>query len=142
MKKMITVFIFGFIAGFLALFIWALFQNNRNSFNVGDVKSFNATRAPFDDKWFVYWGGNTASQNAHYGIGVQHCAMDFVGVDINNKCFRTDGLKNEDYFCWGRSIKSIDDGIVSIVVDGIPDCIPSIIEFSRNSYRSHLIVYQ
>ena len=122
----ITLLIFlGFILGFSTLFIWALFQSTEIKIDDKEIKKYSLKRLPFDGKWYVFWGGDKKSDNAHMGFGSQHCAVDFVQVGEDGKTHKNDGASNSDYYCWGKEIKSVFTGTVVISVDGVPDCIPS-----------------
>lgn len=79
---------------------------------------------PFNGEWFVFWGGDTKDLNYHVENKAQQGAFDFVIHGKNNKSFKTDGLENEDYFAFGKEIKSPCNATVVQSVDGIPDNTP------------------
>jgi len=79
---------------------------------------------PFKGEWDVFWGGDTESQNYHVVSKPQKHAFDFVIRDNNGKSFKNSGRINEDYYAFGAEILAPCDGVVILVVDGVPDNIP------------------
>ena len=79
---------------------------------------------PFKDEWTVFWGGDTKELNYHVESQAQKNAFDFLITDNIGKSFRTDGLKNEDYYVFGKEIFAPCDGEVVLVVEGVKDNIP------------------
>jgi hypothetical protein len=79
---------------------------------------------PFKDEWTVFWGGDTKELNYHVESQAQKNAFDFLITDNKGKSFRTDGLKNEDYYVFGKEIFAPCDGEVVLVVEGVKDNIP------------------
>ncbi len=98
-----------------------------NGFNVEPFKedlvkvSQVKYQLPFKEQWFVFWGGDTPEENYHVDYPGQEGAFDFVIVDMENKTFKSDGLKNEDYYAFGKEIYSPCNGEVVMVIDGIHD---------------------
>ena len=76
---------------------------------------------PFQDKWTVTWGGDTAELNYHVESKAQKNAFDFVITDENGKSYKTDGKTNEDYYAFGKELIAPCDGEIVLVVDGIDD---------------------
>lgn len=75
---------------------------------------------PVKDAWFVFWGGNNEFINYHYAYESQRYAYDLV-VMKNGKTYRNQGLRNEDYYAFGKKVAAPADGRVIKVVDGIND---------------------
>lgn len=91
-----------------------------------ESKSMNLQSLPIEDEWQVFWGGSTRKQNHHFDISSQKRAIDLV-ISTDQEGFETyknAGKINEDYYCWKKSLLSVFDGKVMLVVDGIPDNIP------------------
>ncbi len=76
---------------------------------------------PFNDKWYVVWGGDTEKLNYHVISDAQKNAFDFVIIGKEGKSFSNGGSKNEDYYCFGKELFAPCDGVVLMTVDGIKD---------------------
>ncbi|MEL7586949.1 MAG: peptidoglycan DD-metalloendopeptidase family protein [Prolixibacteraceae bacterium] len=81
---------------------------------------------PFNDEWTLVWGGDTKALNYHVENRAQKNAMDFVVTDNTGKSYRTDGLTNEDYYAFGKDIIAPCAGEVVLVVDGVKDNKPGV----------------
>jgi hypothetical protein len=81
---------------------------------------------PFKVRWLVFWGGDTKELNHHHDVPAQRFAFDFLGVDENGKTHRSDGAKNDDYFCFGREIYAPADGVILEAIDGVRDNQPGV----------------
>lgn len=77
---------------------------------------------PFNknEKWTVFWGGDTKEQNYHVGSQSQKNAFDLL-INKEGKNYKTDGQKNEDYYAFGKELLAPCDGEVVLSVDGIKD---------------------
>lgn len=80
-------------------------------------------RFPARGEWFVFWGGDTAEQNAHHNAPAQRYALDMV-IMKSGSTHRGAGQRNEDYYCWNQPLYAPFDGKVTIVVNGVPDNVP------------------
>lgn len=83
-------------------------------------------RLPFDGEWTVVWGGDTKEQNYHVINDAQKHAFDVVITDQKGKSYKTDGKTNEDYYAFGKPLCAPCDAEVVLVVDGIKDNLPGI----------------
>ncbi len=81
---------------------------------------------PFKDEWTVFWGGDTQELNYHVVEKSQKNAFDLVITNEKGKSFKTDGLVNEDYYAFGKELIAPSDGEVVLVVDGIKDNLPGV----------------
>lgn len=81
---------------------------------------------PFRDEWTIIWGGDTKALNYHIENQAQKNAFDFVITDIKGKSYQTDGLINQDYYAFGKDIIAPCAGEVVLVVDGVKDNKPGI----------------
>ena len=93
---------------------------------------------PLKGEWFVFWGGDTATQNYHQDAPNQRFAFDIVKFDANGKSHKGDGRKNEDYYAFGQEIVASADGVVSYVVDGIHDNVPG--EMNRMFVPGNVVI--
>jgi murein DD-endopeptidase MepM/ murein hydrolase activator NlpD len=82
---------------------------------------------PFKDEWTVIWGGDTEALNYHVVSVAQKNAFDIVITDAEGRSFKTDGHTNEDYYDFGRPIFAPCDGEVVLVVDGIKENKPGVL---------------
>jgi peptidase M23-like protein/uncharacterized protein DUF3887 len=98
----------------------------------GTAPSQNLTELwlPFKGSWLVFWGGDTKELNHHHDVAAQKFAFDLLGVNERGETHRSDGTKNEDYFCFGREILAPADGVVVEAIDGVRDNRPG----SMNAY--------
>jgi murein DD-endopeptidase MepM/ murein hydrolase activator NlpD len=76
---------------------------------------------PFKDEWTVIWGGDTKELNYHVESQAQKNAFDIVITDTGGKSYKTDGIKNEDYYAFGKELFAPCDGEIVLAVDGVKD---------------------
>jgi len=89
-----------------------------------EARNKTAMQLPFKDEWFVFWGGDTVTQNYHAEYGSQKNAFDLLVIDINGKTYKNQGNKNGDYFAFGKELVAPCDAEVVLSVDGVKDNIP------------------
>ena len=89
-------------------------------------------KLPFKGEWTVVWGGDTEELNAHHHDPVQRFAFDFLISDDEGKTHRGEGRRNEDYYAFGKEILAPADGVVVVVIEGVPDNTPG----SLNPYSA------
>lgn len=82
---------------------------------------------PFKEEWTVFWGGDTKEQNYHVETPAQKNAFDMVVIDNLGKSFKTTGATNEDYYAFGKELFAPCNGEVVLVVDGIKDNKPGVL---------------
>ena len=87
---------------------------------------------PFKGRWFVFWGGDTQELNQHHDTPNQSFAFDFVVVDKDGKTHKGEGRVNEDYYAFGKEVLAPADGIVTEVINGVADNVPT----SMNPYSA------
>jgi murein DD-endopeptidase MepM/ murein hydrolase activator NlpD len=88
-----------------------------------DRRTVTPLRLPFDDEYYVFWGGRNAEQNYHVIDPNQRFAYDFV-IMRDGATHAGDGRRNEDYYCYDRPILAPAAGAVAEVVDGVADNLP------------------
>jgi murein DD-endopeptidase MepM/ murein hydrolase activator NlpD len=79
-----------------------------------------ALRLPFDGEWFVFWGGRDKAENQHATTIDQRFALDLV-VRKEGTTHTGDGKSNDQYHCWGATIRAPAAGIVFATTDGVDD---------------------
>jgi murein DD-endopeptidase MepM/ murein hydrolase activator NlpD len=82
---------------------------------------------PFEEEWTVIWGGDTKEINQHVGNEAQKNAFDIVMTNDKGKSYKTDRKTNEDFYAFGKNLIAPCDGEVVLVVDGIKDNIPGVL---------------
>jgi len=80
---------------------------------------------PFEDEWFVYWGGLTEAQNYHVREMSQQYAYDLLMVK-DGASYQGDPKKNESYFAFGKEILAPCNARIVQVIDSIPDNVPGV----------------
>jgi murein DD-endopeptidase MepM/ murein hydrolase activator NlpD len=119
-----------------ALFAVNISVDNNSKINGLFIKPFKAADLPkivrnqtklilpFNEKWNVYWGGDTKALNYHVDVESQKNALDFLIMDKSGKSYRTDGKTNEDYYAFGKELIAPCDGEIVLAVDGVKDNTP------------------
>ncbi len=87
---------------------------------------------PFKGKWNVLWGGDTKELNQHNPVPNQRYAFDFLIIDKDGKTYKGEGIKNKDYYAFGKEILAPAEGIVTDVINGVRDNKPG----SMNPYSA------
>ena len=82
---------------------------------------------PFNNEWTVIWGGDTKELNYHVESEAQKNAFDILITNEKGISYKTDGKTNEDYYAFGKDLIAPCDGEVVLVVDGVKDNIPGIL---------------
>jgi hypothetical protein len=77
-------------------------------------------RLPFEDLWFMFWGGSTELQNYHVATPGQRHAYDLV-VWKDGAAFSGDGSRNEDDYAWAHPVLAPADGAVVSAESRMPD---------------------
>ncbi|QBA63262.1 M23 family metallopeptidase [Muriicola soli] len=94
---------------------------------------------PFREEVFVYWGGTTLEQNYHLAELSQQYAYDLLMVK-DGRSYQGDAGVNENYFVFGKEIIAPCDGRVVLVIDGVPDNEPGIM--NKEQLTGNTIVLQ
>lgn len=82
-------------------------------------------RLPFNEEWFVYWGGVTEAQNYHVREISQQYAYDLLMVK-EGASYNGDPKNNESYYAFGKEIVAPCNARVVQVIEGVPDNIPGV----------------
>lgn len=77
-------------------------------------------KLPFENEWFVVWGGTNSLVNYHYEYESQRYAYDFV-IMKDNQTYNGDPTKNESYYAFGKNMFVPADGKIVEVENGIKD---------------------
>ncbi|MGG0671118.1 M23 family metallopeptidase [Lederbergia citrisecunda] len=75
---------------------------------------------PFQDKWFVFWGGTNSLVNYHYAYENQRYAYDFV-IMTEYSSYEGDPTLNESYYAFGKEYLVPADGTVVQVENSVKD---------------------
>jgi murein DD-endopeptidase MepM/ murein hydrolase activator NlpD len=87
---------------------------------------------PFNDKWFVYWGGDNKELNYHHDTPNQKFAFDFLVKGPSGNTHKGEGKANEDYYAFGKEVLAPANGMVTDVINGVRDNKPG----SMNPYSA------
>jgi len=88
-----------------------------------DYQTIAELELPFNDNWFVNWGGRTKEQNYHTSLVDQRFALDVVQIE-NGSSFMGNGKQNEDYFCYGDSLFAPASGQIVEMKNSVAENIP------------------
>jgi murein DD-endopeptidase MepM/ murein hydrolase activator NlpD len=91
------------------------------------IRNNTKMKLPFKGEWSVTWGGDTKEQNYHVESVAQKNAFDFLIYDEKGLTHKGTGEANEDYYAFGKELYASCDGEVVLVVDGIKDNIPGVL---------------
>ena len=108
-----------------------LFLPHTADLPVADRKKTPMT-LPVRGRWAVHWGGDTKELNYHRDVPSQRFAMDLLIRSEKGLSHKGDGLKNDDYYAFGKEILCPGDGVVTDVIRGIRDNAPG----SMNPYSA------
>ena len=88
-----------------------------------DYETKTALELPFNEEWWVFWGGRNVNENYHAAYKVQRFALDLV-QRIDGNTHSGNGLQNEDYYCFGKQLNAPGKGKIIAVLNTIYDNIP------------------
>ena len=91
------------------------------------IRNTTKMKLPFKGEWTVTWGGDTKEQNYHVESIAQKNAFDFLIYDEKGSTHKRTGESNEDYYAFGKELYAPCDGEVVLVVDGVKDNIPGVL---------------
>jgi hypothetical protein len=75
---------------------------------------------PFTEEWQVASGGRSTLVNAHFSLGVQRDAIDFVQL-VDGKTYDGDRSRLENFHIFGAPLLAVADGRVTAAVGSHPD---------------------
>lgn len=85
-----------------------------------EVYTETTFQLPFEDEWFVFWGGTNELLNYHYVHESQRYAFDFLMMK-DSISYEGDATKNESYYAFGKNMLAPANGVVVDVVNNIKD---------------------
>ena len=91
------------------------------------IRNTTKMKLPFKGEWSVTWGGDTKEQNYHVESVAQKNAFDFLIYDEKGSTHKGTGESNEDYYAFGKELYAPCDGEVVLVVDGVKDNVPGVL---------------
>ena len=98
---------------------------------------------PFDGEWLVANGGATPKTSHSWDILGQRFALDFVQANEEFRTHQGRGTKAEEYFCYGREIRTAADGTVVRAEDRVRQAFLGwgVCDFTARSFvGNHVIV--
>jgi len=78
---------------------------------------------PFNEVWFVFWGGTTVANNYHVAHENQKYAYDILMVK-EGKSYHGNSKKNDSYYVFGKEVIAPCNAKVVKVITGVHDNIP------------------
>ncbi|PYQ31626.1 MAG: M23 family peptidase [Acidobacteria bacterium] len=90
-----------------------------------DYQTKTRLQLPFDDQWFVFWGGRTVQQNYHVIAKDQRFAYDIL-IMRDGKSHEGDDKVLANYYCFDKPIYAPAAGTITEVADGIDDNVPGV----------------
>jgi len=91
--------------------------------NYLDYQTVAELELPFNDEWFVVWGGRTKEENYHATLVDQRFAIDVVQIE-NGSTFMSNGAQNDDYYCFGDTLYAPGSGEIVEVEKSVAENIP------------------
>ena len=91
------------------------------------IRNTTKMTLPFKGEWTVTWGGDTKELNYHVESVAQKNAFDILIKDEQGSTHKGSGEANEDYYAFGKELYAPCDGEVVLVVDGVKDNIPGVL---------------
>lgn len=77
---------------------------------------------PFNDEWFVYWGGDNELFNYHYPIETQRYAYDFIKINKDSgMSYFEDSMRYEHYYAYNTPVYAPLNGMVVDIENNIKD---------------------
>lgn len=92
---------------------------------------------PFNNEWWIFWGGRGVAENYHAAHKEQRFALDIV-QKINGSTYAGNGTQNKDYYCFGKRLNAPGNGIIVEVINDIHDNVPG--QFNRDVPTGNLVV--
>jgi murein DD-endopeptidase MepM/ murein hydrolase activator NlpD len=91
------------------------------------IRNTTKMQLPFKSEWTVTWGGDTKELNYHVESIAQKNAFDILIKDEQGNTHKGTGESNDDYYAFGKELYAPCDGEVVLVVDGVKDNVPGVL---------------
>jgi len=108
---------------YFSMFYLTSCEKDEAASNNLDYQTIAELELPFNDPWFVVWGGRTIDENHHASLNDQRFAIDLVQME-NGSTFEGDGRQNEDYYCYRDTLYAPGSGRIVEMVNSVPENIP------------------
>ncbi|MBV1923293.1 MAG: M23 family metallopeptidase [Flavobacteriaceae bacterium] len=105
--------------------------------NYLDYETKTALELPFNDEWWVFWGGHNVSDNYHAEYREQRFALDIV-QKINGSTHAGNGSQNDDYYCFGKALNAPGNGKIIDIINNIEDNIPG--QFNQDTPTGNRVI--
>ncbi|MCD4785530.1 MAG: M23 family metallopeptidase [Candidatus Eremiobacteraeota bacterium] len=102
--------------------------------NVSKEKPIRIHSPLFGNGWLAAEGPININGYSHHRFGIipfkgkawipQRFAIDWMKFGPDGELFHGDPSKNENWYCYGKKIHSVADGIVVEAMDGVPENVP------------------
>jgi len=94
---------------------------------------------PFNNSWYVVWGGRTINDNYHASLTDQRFAIDVVQIE-NGSTFMGDGTRNEHYYCYGDTLYAPAFGRITEMKNTVAENIPG--ETNTNELFGNYVIIE
>jgi len=91
--------------------------------NYIDYQTIAELELPFNNSWYVVWGGRTLNENYHASLSDQRFAIDVVQLE-NGSTHTGSGMQNDDYHCYGDTLFAPASGQVVEMKNFVSENIP------------------
>ncbi len=91
--------------------------------NYLDYETVAELELPFNDSWYVVWGGRDLTHNYHASLADQRFAIDVLQLE-GGSTFEGDGTQNTDYYCYGDTLYAPAAGQIVAMKNNVEENIP------------------
>lgn len=105
--------------------------------NYLNYETKTALELPFNEEWWVFWGGHSVSDNYHAEYREQRFALDIV-QKINGSTHSGNGSQNDDYYCFGKALNAPGNGKIIDIINDIEDNIPG--QFNQETPTGNRVI--
>ena len=110
------------------LFIFCIFnligcEKDEAPSNYLDYQTIAKLELPFNNSWYVVWGGRNLTNNYHGSLNDQRFAIDVVQIE-NGSTFTENGSQNEHYYCYGDTLFAPAYGQIVEMKNSVAENIP------------------
>jgi len=93
-------------------------KSERTTSPLNRVEGFSG-RLPFEGTWYV--ASEHSYQDPHKRFAAEAFAYDFIQIGANGKSYQREGLRNSDYYAYGKKVLATKDGKVVFVQTAIAE---------------------
>ena len=106
----------------------------------GTHKPQTHLRLPFENQWYVLWGGRSWQNNRHSAVPDQRYALDLLQLNHAGKSYDGDGSRNDLYLAWAQPVVAAGEGTIVVAEDGTFDNDPGQPRGRGVLYGNHVVI--